>query len=419
MKISFNKFLKKIFPLFSVVLYTGPLFSCAAAEDLYSKQYNTENSQYTPQIMNKTLTLKFEYSSSENTSVYSNVVWGTGWIWSVKGNSYYVATNMHVAASVNFKNTKFYQYSNSSYHLRDYSNVSQIKSSIGFYNGHNSENNSYVNVSTPTVVYTTINDTKYNAAFNSTNTKSYSSSSGGQSLNYWGVTDITILKYEINMESYSSSNQDFYNWLKAYSSNPTSVYGSSNENANPLDLTRYTYYSGGFPKVSDPSITNSIMWEPVSDFKLNNEVTNAFGETWNKDTSNSIPITFIDETFANKNNNSSSTTTTTDNSLNGTLPTVTKDYSSDKTSTNFLNVSYTGYFYGHSDEGSSGSMLATVIDGKLQVVGIYWGVSVFRIGNNEVELGSYDIFVTSKFNIAYNIQQAINNDTNSSTITNI
>lgn len=392
-------------PVFSIVACCTPLASCSSSDaELYSKNYNVEDSSVTPQIWGKSLSLKFEYNSYIESGGVNNktTISGTGWIWSVSGNSYYVATNMHVAGSSTYANNKFYQYDDNEYKKII---VASYTSCIGFYNGSNVVESSYVSVPNPTVVYTTINDSNFNSVINPSDSKSYSSSAGGyENLKYWGIADICILKYEINLDDYKTEHVDFYNWLSSYQNDQIIIYGSDKQDTSSLNLSKYLYYSAGFPKSSIPLEGYSIVEKPVSGFKLNNKVTKIYGEGWKINSSTSTPITFIDSTFANK------TKAISDDTNQDTI----NDYSSDPTKTNFLNESYTGYFYGHSDEGSSGSMLVTNINGQLQIVGIYWGISTFEINGVTRELGSYDIFVTSKYNLAYNIQQAINSDISSS-----
>ncbi|MCF0217915.1 MAG: hypothetical protein HUJ42_02615 [Malacoplasma sp.] len=432
-----NYFKKVSLLLFSAALAI-PLSSCSITSNssasidsitLANKNYQYE-SQYSDQILQRTLSLKFKLTENQtpgDNQIETTTVTGTGWIWSASNNYYYVATNMHVAGSVTFAGNKFAYYPEGSKTptIKDYTNY-QLSSQLGYSSNGTSIN--YVDVLNPTVVYSSINDTNFNSIVNPNN--SYYQYSNYQ---FKGISDIVILRYDLNPADYDSTTSnstsldavtentnasaslnplpsDFQTWLSNYNNNPTNVYNGS------ISLSGSTFYSGGFPVIKDQNGAQSNQWVPLSGFGCDINVTSQFDKSWNSkdrpDNESDQPISFIDSNYANQvlsnTSNNDNNLESANNAEDSTKPN--NDYSSNPGSTNFLNKAYNIYCYGNSSAGASGSLLSTVINNTFYVVGIYWGVTTFKVNNSDINLGSYDLFVNPSYNLVNSINQAISSD---------
>ncbi|MDE6894320.1 MAG: DUF31 family protein [Malacoplasma sp.] len=379
------KLLKKFFVGIFLTGFIFPLTSCSQVDEkeLYEKNYYVET-QETNLIKQRSLELIFNFS---NTTIS-----GTGWVWSQSGDYYYIATNLHVAKFITYPKNIFI---NDKGVVEDCTHIETFTSKINYSINSNSIANE-ISVANPTIVYSTLMDNQYNQIMNGDSPQYYIDNNS-----YYGISDICILRYyfptnendfsdEIknNISTYKNFIRD---WINNFDQNQIQIY-----DGNAINLSDYVFYSGGFPKKIKE---NRIEWEPLSDFTFNKKVTDystplydKLNKPNNEFSASSTLITFIDHNF--KQNNQIS-----DN-----------NYTEHAWYTNYLNISYTGYFYAHSDEGASGSMLVTKINNQLYIVGIYWGVSKFEIGNDFRDLGSFDIFVTQKYNIVKEVNNFIAKD---------
>ncbi|MDE5545377.1 MAG: DUF31 family protein [Malacoplasma sp.] len=368
------KLFKKIFFSIFLVGFIFPITSCSQInyEKLYEKNYYIETKE-TELIKKRSLDLIFNVSTS--------VIKGTGWVWKKSGDYYYIATNLHVAKYLSYIGNIFI---NDKGETENFSNIKNFTSKIGYATSNSNNIEAEISVSNPTIVYTTLMDDEFNKNINGDTPQYFIGENP-----YYGISDICILRYyfptnEENFSSETKENQSSYknfirDWISIFDENEIQIY-----DGNVINLSDYAFYSGGFPRVEQ----NKTKWEPISDFTLNNQITNYATPLYNKlktpnneyGTSSSL-ITYVDKNYKQNKD-------ITDN-----------NYTLQSWYTNYLNISYTGYFYAHSDEGASGSMLVTKMDDKLYIVGIYWGISEFKVGDNLKELGSFDIFVTEKYNI--------------------
>ncbi len=382
----FTKILKYFFISVFSIGFIFSLSSCSSTSDdeLYEKNYYTETSE-SELIKQRSLRLIF--------NVADKTISGTGWIWSKSGDYYYVATNLHVANSISFINNTFINGNNDK--INDYSNIKNFSSAISYATSLNSITPEF-SVDNPVIIYTTLMDNDYDLSLNGDSRQYYINENS-----YYGVTDICILRYyfptnENNFsdeikKTESSYNNFIKNWINNFDEDKIQILDDQ------LNLSNYSFYSGGFPKQN-----NSIEWKPVSNFTFNKKVTDSFSPLYstlnkpNNDLSGSSTlITFIDHNYRQNSE-------------------ITDNYYSEQWYTNYLNVSYTGYFYGHSDEGASGSMLVAKKNEQLYIVGIYWGISNFEMNNKDIKsLGSFDIFVNEKYNIVKGVNNLIEQDINS------
>lgn len=386
-----------------IIIAVSTTMSAIIGSLLTTSSYDVD---YTNSVKDKTLSLSFEYQTKSITSSaqLSNsssetILSGTGWIWKNEGNYYYIATNMHVAAALTFPSYTFQAYDDSS-SLKTVSYSELSKASIGFQSDFSSDLITLSLVSTPIVVYTTLNDKEYNNAIN----EDYSYYYNSQKLT--GISDICVLRYDFSKTNISGNNENyiylFNEWLYNYSLDQTYVFDGY------VSLKKKKYFSGGYPAVISPIGIKQLKWTPLSNFSVNDEVTKNYSNGWdvlnnNKSNTTSSPLSFIDTKFIS----------TKYPDLYASQQTS-KNFSSKPESTNFINTGYTGYFNAYSDHGASGSLIGTSINGKFAVIGIYWGSSKFNISNKNgtvtKELGAFDLFVSSKYNLVNSINDAINND---------
>lgn len=355
------------------------------------------NIDYSQNVKDRTLSLTFGYKTNDANSTITNLS-GTGWIWKNVGSYYYIATNLHVGAALTYPGNTFTTYNGTSTKTVSYS--SDTSASIGFDVGDDSTQWISLKLNTvPTVVYTTLNDESYNSAINTNYSYYYS----GEKLS--GISDICILRYDFSSSNISASGNAtssitlFNEWLYNYSLDPTYIYNGE------VSLDNKKFFSGGYPSVNT-SLGKQLEWKPMKFFTVNKEVTKSYSQGWNMlngvtNNTASSPISFVDKTY-----------------IKSKYPDLasTNDYSSKIDSTNFINTSYTGYFNSYSDHGASGSLLGTYINGHFSVIGIYWGSSTFEINNGKEtvsqELGAFDLFVCSKYNLVTSIDNAITSDYN-------
>lgn len=360
-------------------------------------------------ISERTLSLQFQYQSKTDDNGYES--WtesGTGWIYSASKstNTYYVATNFHVAKILTLLGKTIID-SNG----QTITYGSNILSSIGIVGGLDKKNNNitstnkllYFNVSIPTIAYTTLADNNFNNVFNEGDKKNYNGYYDGKLAKFKGISDLAILKYIINPNKISnndvksvnwniSSKQAinyFKNWIDVYFQNPTVIY---DKNMESIDINQYSLNMGGFPMYdartnSASSQDASITWLPFSNFGIHETFSPGY-KTW------SNPLI----TFYPKNVSSSS----------------------DYTDYNFQSIGLLTLFKANSYGGSSGSPIVinfgTKANPKYEVVGIYWGSSssygamtwfatnnyILNNSNNSKSVVSYNlIFGINKIVLGY------------------
>lgn len=354
-------------------------------------------------IAERTLSLQFitDDASDSNSCMVSC---GTGWIINKdkNDNSYYIATNLHVAALTTYPNQTIWNDENNN--IDKYGNMVQCL--IGYITQSSNYTMNMLTVEKPEVVYATYLDSNWNnLEYGSANGIAYN---GTQ--NYQIESDFAILKYDFSENTLNNNINketeinDFENWLNFYNSNPTLFLPNVIQDYNDLKFSM-----AGFPATSSENINNlknsthndaitinqnnnycNVSWEEFDDFgwhTYNNIFTNPnIGSAYNVQTystKNPIdPIIYYDA----KNLTPNST-----NPWDGGFANGAYDYLLDDSS------------YG----GSSGSMLVTDYNGQYYVAGIYWG-SVSSDDNPNNTYGSADIFNTNtngRSNNGYNLIQ--------------
>lgn len=348
-------------------------------------------------ISKRTLALQFAFQDSTGSG--AKYVGGTGWIINKESdsNTYYIATNLHVASALTYENKEIYSYeSNSwtSYGSIVQSLVGYVNSDIGKGSSSSSDNTKMITVAKPTVVYKPSDDSNWNYPklyglspkdFNDGKTE-YSTTADFAILKY-NFSSNDLLNQHINSDNNSILNSqtqvnDFANWLKSgYDSNPTKFLNKSIQEVDNWQNLKYSM--GGFPGNTGTNygITSSNLnylhqsWESYSNFTLENNRINNYGTAGDlyRDASNG---TYTDPIVWAK-----------DNAQNS---------SGNKYSSGYINVAYKGILSSHSRNGSSGSMLITYLDNEAYVVGIYWGITQFGSSSGEnLDLGTADFFYTN------------------------
>ncbi|MDE5774862.1 MAG: hypothetical protein K2H51_00840, partial [Malacoplasma sp.] len=253
------KLFKRIFVVTFLTGFIFPLTSCSQVneKELYEKNYYVET-QETELIKQRSLELIFNVS---NTTIS-----GTGWVWSKKGDYYYIATNLHVAKYITYPKNIFI---NDIGKVEDYSRIETFTSKINYSISSNSIANE-ISVANPIIVYSTLMDNQYNQIMNGDLPQYYINNNS-----YYGISDICILRYyfptnenafsdeiKSNLSTYKNFIRD---WISNFDQNQIQIY-----DGDVIDLSNYAFYSGGFPKKVKE---NKIEWEPLSDFALNKKVT--------------------------------------------------------------------------------------------------------------------------------------------------
>lgn len=370
-------------------------------------------------ISQRTLSLQFVYEDKTSNNG-DQFVGGTGWIINKdkKSEKYYIATNLHVAASLSYENKLIYDYSES--HATSYGSLVQFL--VGFVDSNGSSSSldisqtKMISVSRPTLVYATFGDNdqksdKWNSIFPRINGASPTNVNDGTRTQYQTTADFAILEYDFSSTSLSNvevkannttytpnkgeTNVDaFKNWLQnGYDKTPTKILNKPIQEVE--NWTKLRYSMGGFPGndgVTDKVGTNSNFlnqqWESHSNFELSNERVSNYGTAadYYRDVDNNKVQTPIVEANA------------TD--VNGATYTYLSD-TNPRYYGGYVNVALKGLLNEHSRSGSSGSMLITYLDNQPYVVGIYWGVTNFSDGSDTLSLGSAD-FLVSNDNGTYN-----------------
>lgn len=386
---------------------------------------SVKSSNELEQITNMTLSLNFVFDATTNGQKATYIQSGTGWVYDIdkENNNFYIATNLHVANILSFENktitsvestntgvaeekTKYGSIVSS--YLR-FVPLSLSSKSTTYYDNSVLEN---VYVDKPTIVYTTTTDETYNSVFND---KVYGLASYSYFVQeptvkqYQAITDIAILKYHLPVESdyylkhssnivqtaimTTNSVKDFIKWIYWNRNEKTvTVYtGYIDSIVDSSDNKNRKFYMGGFP-AHDQSGGENISWLGFSEFTINWAINSYFQYPWTQYASSS-------------NVNSLSTPIAFYNSSSN---------ENDSTSHNFISAGRQGLFTADSYHGASGSPILSYVDGKLQIVGIYWGSITASVNGTSVTSGVGDFFNSKgggkSFNLTDSISKAIQND---------
>ncbi|MDE5949804.1 MAG: DUF31 family protein, partial [Malacoplasma sp.] len=361
--------------------------SQSSSREGLSKEYMTDQSQTSKNAMDyishRTFSMQFLYSNSQGKG---KVVNGTGWIFNKEKNNdiYYIATNIHVAAALNYAGKIFTENGEEN----NFTNLSLTNVSLG-----------YVNFSTDSGIYDVKNlnmvsleknpEVAYLAdATNSGTTFAkgyddyYSAFKNNKDFNFKPMIDFAILKFDLTLEK--SCNSDFANWLKVYDANPTEFSSDpiklDDENQFNSYIQNTEFFMGGFPSLGNTESANNkgqTEWIGFSKFKTasnlngnndiitkNNYYTLASGAVQNSPSKGeeNLKINKIDY-FENNTKNS----------------------------VDYLNVGFYWLLAAKSAGGASGSMVikqTTTGSNKFEVVGIYWGTQNIRVD------GAFEGFLT-------------------------
>ncbi|MDE5767483.1 MAG: DUF31 family protein [Malacoplasma sp.] len=414
--------------LIGYAIYTITSNSTIANENPIGNNNNQNKSDFTFSsdasywISERTLSLRFLFKSNENMGTSSSSVQsGTGWIYQADQalNTFYIATNLHVANIVSFNNNTV-----TSYEGKGYSSDKYVleEAYVGLDFNVTSEKNDFSNdiyyfkTSIPEIVYTTTTDTTYNNLFNNSQQKYWGLGQNGNAQNFPGATDIAILKYVINPDIsttvFSNRNQadvinkssyieNFKNWISNYFNNPTKVYKNYVDEIRNELLSGYLYM-GGFPSKPDvfenPNSTQNISWLSFSNFKIIDNSnfsgfisSTSFYENTEEYKSN-VPIAFYSS--SNKN---------------------------DYTKYNYLSIGYLSLIEADSFSGASGSPIVIKHNGEFEIAGIYWGSISFQEKTTDKNTGetytygamnwfatnSYELKNNDKTPVQYNLTTEI------------
>ncbi|MDE5841683.1 MAG: DUF31 family protein, partial [Malacoplasma sp.] len=348
-----------------------------SSRETLSHEYMKDESQTSKNAMDyithRTFSMQFLYSNSQRDGKIIN---GTGWIFNKEKDKdiYYIATNVHVAAALNYGGKDFTENGTEN----NFTNLSLTNVYLGYVNLNMNEsvdqiyddkNLKIVDLGTniPEIVY--LPDA---SDMNSTFGKSYSSYNSKFG-NYKQVIDFSILKFDLS--SSKSSNSDFANWLKVYDSTPTEF---SSEPINLSDENKFNeyiksteFFMGGFPSLGNKNNKGKTEWIGFSKFKTASSLNNN-NDVINESNYNGLASGI--HQYLKKGDNWEP------NKI---------DYFNEKNEKiEYLNVGFYWLLAAKSAGGSSGSMLIKETSrnyNKFEVVGIYWGTQQIRIDSNAIE----------------------------------
>lgn len=390
-----------------------------------SSRYNT-SSATTNWISERTLSLRFSFTVNGDKSYYE---YGTGWVYYAdqNTNTFYIATNLHVAGIVSLNNKDVYKSNETTAH---YSN---LQSWVGFAQNItgseiNSANIPYYSVSNPEIVYTTVLDSAFTNTFNSTSNQYYATLNGVNE-GFDGISDIAILKYTLNPEYYTTQVDfanyknygistpntvtaitNFKNWITTYFANPTKVYKENMEklsfnNLKNLSMAGYPSYN---IRTGTKDENGAISWLPFSNFSV--------VQTYSPITQNGLLV-----------NSSTSTEGKEFSSPIQYLPSTIQTSTSVKDNY-YTSIGLLSELSADSYEGASGSPivanLGTESNPDYYVVGIYWGAITYQYANGSTKaFGTMTWFATNNtytpsHNYSYNLTTGIDSKIGISTSTN-
>lgn len=369
----------------------------------YKKYLNVDNEEQKAGISylyQRSLSIQFQLSGIIKGEAGSLAASGTGWIFNKIKNKhiYYIATNLHVVAPLSYLGYGFFENkpvrngNGTIEYKREYSDwrrISLTATYVGFLdetsfkketNYNINTNLNFVQVENPKVIFANI-DTVSNRR--------------GE----YYYTDFAILRFDFSnffntISLANSTLRQFTNWLIAYNQNPTSFA------TTPVDdqkFLNYRYYIGGFPATKNKKTSrlniSETQWIAFSNVPI------IVAENKPLVTSYNLPKKDY-ENFLQRLEN-------TPNNIS-----YLKDgwfYQ------NLKNTALKGLVDINSLPGASGSAVVTKIDGKFQVIGIYWGAYIVSDNNiidtltnqkNQLyEIGVFDFLNVNNQAGQYNIFQ--------------
>ena len=350
-------------------------------------------------IANHSLSLQFFFEPNKNTGVSnSKIVAGTGWIFNKQQNSdtYYIATNMHVATSLSYSGHNTVENNTP----EDYSNYTLKEMRVGYidinnvdptnaenrklYYSSTSADLNMVSVPIPQLVYLA------DAANPQINNASKTLQAAGYKANnssFSPIIDLAILKFDF---SSVASNAGFKNWLQYYNASPTAFYDTpfnfSSESINQ-DFYSRKFYMGGFPGSGAQDTNNQnyagAVWSAFSNFS-----------------------TIVNSSDAVTQQNYTSVASGADKESDMEKNAI--PYFKNNTQYNLVNIGLFGLFEADSASGASGSMIVinTGTDAApvFKVAAIYWGASSFTFGNGyndeNITVGSSNLLNISNYSVS-------------------
>lgn len=332
-------------------------------------------------ISERSFSLKFISNQS------NNVGYGTGWIFAKdnsKQESYYIATNLHVASFIANGGKQLYEPSfNRNLNNYQYKNITNVKYNEIHFGQMFTMNQSNNIVAGTTMLNGNLNDTIYNQKVNINDVSiaytTFNMFNQMKLFNEYNIyndnfinnatQDLAVLKIDFSKRQYINpfgilnKNDTIKKSLDAYDRNPTRFANSYNFSKDKITVAGFPANQGSGKWTS--SLNNISTNNPFVGLSMNRS-------GWHDYISQNIPISEIKEKYALLNN----------------IPYVANGYASQ------INVSLQALFNNLNLEGgSSGSM---AINEKNEVIGIYWGG--YTLSNNSM-LGGVDLF---KNNNIYN-----------------
>lgn len=349
-------------------------------------------------ITERTFSLMF---SGDNTK---SLTFGTGWIFAKEedtttpdnyyDDTYYIATNLHVAAAIQNSGKTTYEYDTSAKRYKLVSNPDYQYLSLGqvIYNGNSystisnndiddTEYNAYLPLSAVSIQYTTFDLFKSMSLTDNYNTYGTNTIDNG-------TMDLAILKIDLSQIEFEDDSDVcknyFYSSLDAYNEKPTKF--GTYEYGDNISI-------GGFPAKKEKGetkgvYTSSIHPTPYTNSQVGGNTTNLTISYVNNNVKN-----YYDD-FYKKSGAKSKSDFQQNYVYYNDIAFKTDEYAgytNTAVQATFNDVGLTG--------GSSGSM---VINDQFEVVGIYWGGYTTTTGYNKTQtISMFDLFVNN-YNYTYN-----------------
>lgn len=353
-------------------------------------------------ISQRTLSLRFGIQSEEDPNVYK-LKFGTGWILNKVNNDinnfeYYIATNIHVANTLNELNSTTIRYEQTSNHeIKQIENYNFRNFSINFTRPNSSpfltENNeliiledkTYIGLSgnyTPKIVYTATANNLLEGCTDVNGTNSFINPYTNKIIENPAM-DFAIIKVDFSsiLEKTNFQGYSVKEFLNTYNNNPTKF-----ANYSDFDYDE-SYYIAGFVQENEYlKINNRPTWIALNNIKLN-ALNNFQGAAYNDGLDKSI----------------------TDNNyyLNAIKPENGIDYVTEQ------NNNFTYWYKNVASQilleganiggGSSGSLIC---NSKKEIVGIYWGLySYYSENGMEYNYGAIDLFLSNNYTYKTHINE--------------
>lgn len=392
----------------------------SAINKYYQKNNDTLSQGAMKYIMQRTFSVQFIFQKTNSNEL--QVVSGTSWIFSKNKSSdtYYCATNLHVAASLSYENKV---YSEGNGQLVDFSGYKIKHTYVGFIDENQSNQLPVKYVSTDLNMLRVANPKLGYIASQKNDPNGFGSQYSKENIgatshpNTYASLDFAILEFDFSKLSLELANQNgtisnysnvskFLNWLKIYNTNPTTFYSQQILIDDKIkNFPRL--YMGGFPSTENengsyaPSYSDSFAnylnfggtsWVGFSDFPLAIKDLKENNKNVHLETNSQITLRDYNKFAGSGAYNWRYDRNVVRDSI------ICFDESGQKNL--FSNVGYTAFLDARSLPGASGSPIVVFDETKnnFSIIGIFWGEITYSTGSLTYSLGAGTFFNVGNYN---------------------